>query len=183
MTGRYGFIISSLYFIIFMTLPLTIFIIFSFIKFFFPIFHSFTFFTIFTVFTVFLATIGINIDISFNFSIDVNPVLLICIDWGKVNIHNVVISTTFTHDVLELFPFLFHIMVHVVAFTFSFLAWASVSTHWASITGHWLAGHWLTGHWLAGHSDSRVLVMGDWRGGDGGDENCRKFHLEINSPC
>merc|ERR1719244_2056062 len=145
----------------------------SFIKFFFPIFHFFTFFTIFTiftVFTVFLTTIGININIGFNFSVDVNPVLLICIDWSKVNIHNVVISTTFTHDVLELFPFLFHIMVHVVALTFSFLAWAYVSAHWASITRHWLARHWLARHWFtghqfAGHSDSRVLVMGDWRGG------------------
>merc|ERR1711915_1041469 len=47
----------------------------TFIEFFFPIFHFFT------VFSVFLAT-SIDINIGFNFSVDVNPVLLIGVDWS-----------------------------------------------------------------------------------------------------
>merc|ERR1719454_460206 len=113
-TGRYGFIISSLYFIIFC----------------FSVFHFFA------VFTVFLAT-SVNIDIGFNFSVDIDPVLLIGVDWSEINIHNVVISFSMSHEILEFFPFFFHIVFHVVTILVFVIM---MTSHWAHI---WLARHWL----------------------------------------
>merc|ERR1719310_182654 len=121
----------------------------SFIKFFFPVFHFFA------VFTVFLAT-SVNIDIGFNFSVDINPVLLIGVDWSEINIHNVIISFSMSHEILEFFPFFFHIVFHVMTIL--------MTSHWAHV--------WLARHWLTRLTDRRVLVMSDWRSRDGGDEDC-----------
>merc|ERR1712131_314936 len=178
MTGRYGFIISSLYFIICMTLLLTIFIIFLSS---FPcriclchILHRILLPSLpFFAFTRFLAGFlarSVDIDISFNFGVNVNPVLLVGVDWSKVNIHNVVIGFTTVHKFLELFPFFFHIVFHVTMTILVFVTWASVSGHWAHI------------HSITRLCDRRVLVLGDWGSSDGGDEDCRKFHFEINCP-
>merc|ERR1719430_2719141 len=179
--GIYGLSISSLYFIIFMTLPLTIFIIFSFvfsISFIVFVFHVFHFFTVFTMFL----SHGVNIDIGFNFSVDVNPVLLVGIDWSKVNIHNVVIGTTMTHDVLEFFPFFIHIMFEIMVIFVS-THWSVVmATHWSVVmAAHWsvmVAAHWsimVSAHWFSGHGDGGVLVMSDWRCRYCGDKNCGEF--------
>merc|ERR1719476_215791 len=96
----------------------------TFIEFFFPIFHFFT------VFTVFLAT-SVDIDIGFNFSVNVNPVLLIGVNWSKVNIHNVVIGFTMSHKILEFFPLFFHIVIHIM--TILVFMVVTVTSHWAHV--------------------------------------------------
>ena len=35
----------------------------------------------------------IDVHISFNFGIDIDPILLICINWSKVNVQNIVFAT------------------------------------------------------------------------------------------
>ena len=58
-------------------------------------------------------TYVIDIDFIFNISIDIDPVLLVAVNWNKINIHNIVVAAAV-----------------VVAIVVAVIAWIAFNTRW-----------------------------------------------------